>query len=580
MKTRILVSLLVVPCALISALAAAPVPVNSQITAATVYTDRAIVTRTGTVELAAGEAEVTFEKLPAALMDQSLQVSGKGTAVATILDVNARTTYVEAAADARVKSLEDQIAAEQKKLRALGDRGVALDQQQTLIGKIENAVAAPPTKDSGATRPGFEEWQKLLTFSDEARTKLATERQALDAQREEVQAKIGALEAQLVALRGQAGSGRSYKTVTVRVAAANAGSLDLTLGYAVMGASWTPSYDARLRGEERAVELSYFGIVRQNTGEDWKGVALTLSTAKPGLGGGAPELGTWVVDVMPSDEAIALSPFSVSGSNDKRYRGMDTAGKRPLRPDPSSTSLGFGNGMALEAAPAAIVAQQAVATVDSSATSASFKIAAPATILSDNATQKVAITTITLAAKLQYQATPRLQETAFLSAYVTNSTDFPLLAGSVNTFLGDSFVATSGLKTVMPSEKFELALGADESIGVKRKVVNRFAEDTGLTGSGRRVTYEFLVTLTNNKKTTERVVFKELLPVSRNEKIVVKLIGPMERDVGTVAAPKEVTREADGKLVWRLDLKPGEKREIALKFSVEHPADVQVTGLE
>jgi uncharacterized protein (TIGR02231 family) len=110
--------------------------------------------------------------------------------------------------------------------------------------------------------------------------------------------------------------------------------------------------------------------------------------------------------------------------------------------------------------------------------------------------------------------------------------------------------------------------------------VNRFSEDTGLTGGGRRVTYEFLVTLTNNRKSAERVVFKDVLPVSRNEKIIVKLLGPAERDVGTTAAPKEVTREADGKLVWRLDLKPGEKREIPLKFSVDYPADVTVTGLE
>jgi hypothetical protein len=33
-------------------------------------------------------------------------------------------------------------------------------------------------------------------------------------------------------------------------------------------------------------------------------------------------------------------------------------------------------------------------------------------------------------------------------------------------------------------------------------------------------------------------------------------------------------------MVWRIDLKPGEKREIPFKFSVEHPADVTVTGLE
>lgn len=573
MKTRLLVSSLFGALALLSSLHAAPV--SSQITAATVYSDRAIVTRNARTELTPGETELVFEKLPSGLMEQSLQVSGRGTAGVTILDVNARTTYVEATPDARVKSLEDELTALQKKLRILADRAAALEQQRTLLAKIENAVAAPPAKDSSAPRAGFDEWQKLLNFSDETRTKLTSEQQALDGQREELQAKIAAVEAQLGEIRGRDGRGRSFKTVTVRVSAASAGSLDLTLAYAVPGASWTPSYDARLRGEERAVELSYFGSVRQNTGEDWKAIALTLSTAQPGLGGAAPELGPWIVDVVDTETLKARA----------YERAREMAEKRVARRDammfnsaaPASAALGMSGGMGEMVESDATLAQ---ATIDSAATSASFKITAPATILSDNTSQKVAIATAKLAAKLQYQAMPRAVETAFLTAYVVNSTEYPLLAGSVNTFLDDTFVATSALKTVMPTEKFELALGADESIGVKRKVVNRFAEDTGITGGGRRVTYEFLVTLTNNKKSVERVVFKELLPISRNEKIVVKLLGPSERDVGTVAAPKEVTREADGKLVWRLDLKPGEKRDVPLKFSVEHPADVQVTGLE
>jgi len=70
------------------------------------------------------------------------------------------------------------------------------------------------------------------------------------------------------------------------------------------------------------------------------------------------------------------------------------------------------------------------------------------------------------------------------------------------------------------------------------------------------------------------------VPVSRNEKIEVNLITPAERDIGTPDKPKEVTREEDGRLAWRLELKPGEKREIPLKFSVGYPADLNVTGLE
>jgi uncharacterized protein (TIGR02231 family) len=220
------------------------------------------------------------------------------------------------------------------------------------------------------------------------------------------------------------------------------------------------------------------------------------------------------------------------------------------------------------------------AVVEAGATSATFKVPVAVTLPANNTLQKVPIASTKLAANLQYQATPKLMETAFLSAYAYNNTEYPFLAGAMNTFLDDTFIASSRLKTVMPGEKFELQLGADEGIAIKRRLVNRFAENTGLTSKGRRITYEYLITITNNKKTAERVVFKEPVPVSRNEKIAVVQLTPAEKDVGTKDQLKQVTREEDGKLVWRLDLKPGEKREIPLKFSIEYPADLNVAGLE
>src|SRR5471032_523862 len=93
---------------LFALLRAAPEPVTSTLSAATVYADRAIVTRTAALDLTAGEHELTFENLPSALLDNSLQVTAHGAAQATILDVNARNTFVEATPDPRVKDLEDQ----------------------------------------------------------------------------------------------------------------------------------------------------------------------------------------------------------------------------------------------------------------------------------------------------------------------------------------------------------------------------------------------------------------------------------------------------------------------------------------
>ena len=548
-------------CALLPAFAAGT---DSRISAVTVYADRAVVTRTATLDIAAtGQQELVFNNLPASLVEQSLQVSGRGTAQVTILDVAARTAYLNFTPNDRVKALEDELRGLEKQTRGLDDAGKLLDQQEQSLVRIEGALTAPPAKET--PRASLDELAKLLAFLTGQRAQVSNDRAALDTQREALQAKIEAVQQQLNELRGA--GGRSVKTVTVRLAAASTGQLDLALSYALPGAAWAPAYDARLRTDERAVELTYFGVVRNNTGEDWKAVALTLSTARPSMGGGAPELDPWIVDVMQARPMAAMR-------RDKMMMADEAAA--PMQEF-------AGNFVAKAAAPAPrpiVEAATISAAVESTATSATFKIPVAVTLASDNSTQKVGITTFKLAANLQYQATPKVREAAFLSAYTTNTSDYPLLAGAMNTFLDGTFVATSQLKTVMSGEKFELALGADEGVAIKRKLVNRFTEDTGLTSSGRRTTYEVLVTVTNNKKTAERIVFKEGVPLSRDEKITVKIITPAERDTGTKAAPKEATMEEDGKLVWRLDLKPGEKREIPLKYSIEHPANLAVTGIE
>ena len=75
----------------------------------TVYTDRAVVTRTATSPLTAGINELVFTNLPAGLLDQSLQVSATGSTAATILDVSAKQLFQAATPDPRAKGLESQI---------------------------------------------------------------------------------------------------------------------------------------------------------------------------------------------------------------------------------------------------------------------------------------------------------------------------------------------------------------------------------------------------------------------------------------------------------------------------------------
>lgn len=575
---RALAAFAAVSSALVApAVLAAPIPAESRVASATVYPDRAVVSRLATaVQVPAGTSEITFSGLPASLQDESLQVSARGPVSASLLDISARTMFVTAEPDARVKTLEDQLLALRNEERTLKDQGAALESQRALLANIEKASTTPVPAPAGTTpppRPSLEEYEKLLGFSATQRAKLDAAAQKLDLERVALAEKIAAAEAQLRQLRGQQPGRRATKVVTIRLSTPAAAALDVNLSYAIGGASWTPAYDARLRSEKREVQLDAFGLVRNATGEDWTNIALTLSTARPGLGGAAPTVDPWYVDVARPVRHVSQTVISQPGV---------------LNP---SSSAGFSNKAMLEtnsyaSAPVVQEASFASADLESAATSASFKIATPVTLASDNTPQRLPLGAATLAAELQYQATPKLQETAYLAAYVTNRSELPFLAGALNVFLDDTFVAASRLATTMPSEKFTLHLGADEGISIKRKIVSRFTEDTGIVSKSRRTTYDILVTVTNHKRTTERLVIQDALPVARDEKITVRLLAPTERELlkpeDAAAQPPKlgIARDAEGKLTWRLDLKPGEKREIPLRFSIEHPVDLPVIGVE
>lgn len=574
--------------------AAEPVAAESRITAATVYPDRAVVSRlAAATKLPAGATEITFSGLPAALLDDSVQVSARGPVAASLLDVAVRLVFTEAQPDARVKELEDKLLDLRREERALKDQASVLKSQTGLVGEIEKAsttVAAPAPGAAAPARPGLDDYEKLLAFSASQRARLHDAARKLEIEQTALAGKISAVESQLGELRGKQPATRATKTVTVRLDVAAAAALDLSLSYAVPAASWTPAYDARLRSEKRQVQLDAFGLVRNSTGEDWTDIALTLSTARPGLGGAAPEIAPWHVDVV---RPVAMSKMARGSMAFDRTVGGVAASSLSFGNE-TMTQAGAFNGAMMAAdgfaAPATpppeFAAALASASVESAATSASFKIATPVTLASDNTSRRVPVGSAAFPAELQYQATPKLQETAYLAAYVTNRSELPFLGGALNVFLDETFVAASRLATTMPGEKFTLNLGADEGISIKRKVVSRFTEDTGLATKSRRTTYDILVTVTNHKKTAERVVLKDALPVARDEKILVRQLAPSEKELlkpeDAAAQPPKVgiARDAEGKLTWRFDLKPGEKREFPFKFSIEHPADLAVSGVE
>eukprot|EP00466_Bigelowiella_natans_P004787 jgi/Bigna1/135013/aug1.27_g9721 len=107
----------------------------------------------------------------------------------------------------------------------------------------------------------------------------------------------------------------------------------LRVRYTVQGATWTPSYDLRVNedsDENNRAEatLTYFGMVSQRTGEDWKNVHLQLSTATPSQAGLPPRVQSQHVTCtkLKSTQSTSMLGSSVGGLSRKQSRTFGGGG--------------------------------------------------------------------------------------------------------------------------------------------------------------------------------------------------------------------------------------------------------------
>ena len=554
-------------------------PASGTITAATVYLDRAVVSRTADVKLPAGEHEIVFEALPLNLLADSLQVSGLGDGV-TLLDVRHKRVTLAAPAQPRAAELQKEIDALVDEDRALQNRAAATERSLELLRDIETTWVTSPRDPEAAKEtkkpslPSLEEYGRLITFGEEARIKGLSARAGIEKQRAELARSLAEKRRELDALGVKNPRERTVEQVVVRVVAKAAVSGRVTLAYGVTGATWSPAYDARLAYADRSVSLNYFGVVQNGTGEDWNGVTLKLSTARPNLSAQVP-----VPEGKPLSERAIVYPGSKSGSFSQGSRALDSSFRSAKsRKVGDSLEITAGTPLAEEAeAPAFAVAHAAVAETGTAAT---FEIATAANLPNDNTPHRVAIGEAKLPADLRYEIVPALSEFAYLTGKIRNTTALPFLRGPVSVFIDGSFVSTSQVATTAPQDAFTLSFGVDEAVVVKRKPLVKFTEDAGLTGKYTRTTYTWVTEVTNNRRNREKFLVKEVLPVSRHEEIEVKALVPREGDIDRKNPDAARHLDAQGILTATHQLEPGKKTELTFSYSVEHPKTLAITPVE
>src|SRR6185437_12892865 len=94
--------------------------INAPIVAVTVYTDRARVTRRGSIQLAPGTHSLAIEGLPTTIEDDSVRAGGRGAGV-KILGAEIATQFVTRPPEALIADLQHQLEELQDADRSLMD---------------------------------------------------------------------------------------------------------------------------------------------------------------------------------------------------------------------------------------------------------------------------------------------------------------------------------------------------------------------------------------------------------------------------------------------------------------------------
>ena len=197
-----------------------------------------------------------------------------------------------------------------------------------------------------------------------------------------------------------------------------------------------------------------------------------------------------------------------------------------------------------------------------------YTVARPLAVPGDGGPHKTLIARFDADAVLDYLTVPVLAPEAYLRATVTNGT-LLLLPGRARIFHGAQFVGETHLDTVAPGEEFEVQLGVDDQIKVERKLRRRSA-GKALLGGTRTIDIGYEITVENHRDRDATVSVHDHIPVSTDGDVKVR---------ARETSPPAAETDDLGELTWNLVLTPRESATIRHRFTVEHPAQVAVTGL-
>jgi uncharacterized protein (TIGR02231 family) len=500
--------------------------------------------------------QIVVGELPLALEPESVRASGAGSARVRLRSVDVLRRHYAQAPAPQVADLEKRIEKLQNELGTLTDRMAV---KQASIEHLAGLRGATTEYAWGLSRgrSTVEHQASLMRFFEEEEARLRIDLRQLDDEQRGLKDELAKLQAELDGIHSARPRQRYEARLEVEVLAE--GDFEVEINYVVGRAGWRPLYDMRLREPDTTsapvVAVSSLAEITQNTGQDWKGVKLSVSTARPALNQRAPELKPWFIDVWQQPQP-------------RMARALAKAG--PATADMvEAAALEEAMPMMAAMSPQPVTAEVEVAETHNSGTAVTFAVAGGVDIPGDGTPHKTTLGQYDMSPQLDFLAIPRHTDAVYRRAKLNNTTGAPMLTGPANLYVGDEYIGQNRLDYTAAGAEIELVLGVEERITVKRELVRREV-DKRLLRDIRQVVYGYEIALENLTRSPARITVQDQYPVSRHDQIKVRL---------DVVSPEAEEQSELHILKWQLNLTPAEKKKIRYEYQVEHPRAMRVAGL-
>jgi uncharacterized protein (TIGR02231 family) len=515
------------------------IPLKSDVTAVTLYPQGATVTRVVPFEMPAGEHRLVLSDLPRSTPLESVRVSVEGAAMG---GVTARSDFVPPrdpekgaaleAAEAEVERLEAALRDAEAGVRAIrleaeaarartaflerlgeGEGLAALDVAalRALVGMIGDETLA-------ALRAAFDADQRAAA----AERDLTDLRESLDKARQALAALVPEDEARAL--------------LAVDVAADAAATGTLTLRYPVQDAGWIPVYDLRLDRAAGTLSIERGAFVTQSTGENWAGVAVSLSSVRPSEQNEPSELPALLRRIGDPEDLYPKAARTVA---------EDFAGAA----------------MAEAPEPAPVI--EAEARLDG--LSVTYAYPAPVDIATGADRVRLRLGTVSTGADITARAVPLWDRTAFLMAGISNDTGEPILpTGEAMFYLDGRFVGRRWLDLVPAGGEADLSFGPIEGLRLDRIVLDRNEGDRGVIRKSNEERETVRLEVTNLTGEAWPVRLIDRVPYSEQEDLT----------ISWQADPAPDETDLDGRrgvMAWHFDLPAGETRRVELSQRLSWP---------